>query len=435
VSKGDVLPSERREFEQPETGVRVVQLTDAPCRNLNGYYNDEQFTADGGTYVFRSDRTGTRQLYAVDVESGAIVQLTDGDCDVGGVTVDPERRLAYFARDGRILRLCLETLREDTVAEPIPGCGPLGGGDLSSCGRYMVLSTRAEDVRIHRYPRQFWSHGSEALVVVLDVETGNSAIVYLGPTAEVPVAPDSHVYICRGDPSYVFWGSYTRKAPSGFKTAWHLRVDLDSLMPLADPQPLFDQRPYEFINHYYPAPDNHVQMPLYQYSHVDGDQVPVAFTRPGNVSRGGEYLPMMLDVDLRTGATRRWQFPGQPALHFKGNNAGTLWAGDCADPGFLWFAGRDADEFRSRDADPAECPAIPPDHSYHWDESGSWIGVFQPRGAYLEVRPLVRHRTHWKAVHPHPTFSPDDRWIAYAAGTAEQSQIFLAEAVWPKWFM
>ena len=414
--------------------MRVVQLTDARCRNQNAYYNDEQFTAEGDLYVFRSDRTGVLQLYSVNVDTGQISQLTDAPEGVGGWTVDPARRLVYVASKGCVVRLDLDGLTEETVAEPVPGCSPLGIGDLSSCGRYMVLSTRADDARLPRWPSQHFSYGTEALVLVLEVDTGTKAIVYVGPTAEVPVAPDSHVYICRGDPSYVFWGSYTRKRPTGFKTAWSLKVDLDSLSPLSDPRPLFDQRPNEFINHYCPAPDNHVQMPLYLYSHCDADGVPVAFTRPGNVSRGGEYLPMMLDVDVRSGATRRWQFPGQPPLHFKGNNAGALWAGDCADPGFLWFAGRDADEMRAAEADPAECPAIPPDHTYHWDESGSWIGVFQPRGPYLEMRPLVRHRTHWKSVHPHPTFSPDDRWIAYAAGTADASQIFLAEAVWPRWF-
>ena len=436
MARGDRLPSEKRTFTQPETGVRVLQLTDAPCRNQNAYYNEEPFAASSESLVFRSDRTGRRQLYSVEIESGRIVQLSDAPDDgVGGFVVDPERGLVYFG-DGRgnIARLCLDTLREEVIAEPLEGCSPLSGGDLSSCGRYLAISTRPTDARVARWPGYHFRNGTETMALVCDVEAQRQAIVYHGPSPEVPVAPDSHLMLSRGDPSYLWWGSYSRAHPTGFKTAWALRYDPSSLMPLSDPRPLFDQRPWEFINHYYPVADCHVQMPLYLYTHVHADGVPEAITRPGNVSRGGNYVPFLLDVDLRTGTTKRWPFPGQPPLHFQVNGAGDMWAGDCADPGFLWFAGRNADERRQQEADPERCPAIPGDHSCHWLPSGAWIGVFKVRGPYLEVRPLVKHDTEWGSVHPHPQFSPDDRWIAYAAGDARQSQVFVAEAVWPKWF-
>ena len=80
-------------------------------------------------------------------------------------------------------------------------------------------------------------------------------------------------------------------------------------------------------------------MPLYQYTKWDRDGVPVATLRRGAVSRGGNYLAMILDVDMTTRMTRRWLFPAQPPLHFKGNNADDMWAGDCADPGFSLVSG------------------------------------------------------------------------------------------------
>ncbi|MBT4100348.1 MAG: hypothetical protein HOE86_22015, partial [Gemmatimonadetes bacterium] len=266
------------------------------------------------------------------------------------------------------------------------------------------------------------------------VEAQKQAVLYHGPSPEVPVAPDSHLMLSRGDPSYLWWGSYSRSHPTGFKTIWALKYEPESLMPLADPYPLFDQRPCEFINHYYPVADCHVQMPLYQYTQVDSKGVPTATTRPGNVSRAGAYIPYLLDIDLCSGMTKRWPFPGQPPLHFQRCHAGDLWAGDCADPGFLWFEGRDAMDLWEEKVDPARCPAIPGDHSHHWLGSGAWIGVFRLRGSYIEVRPLVRHDTEWASVHPHPVFSPDDRWIAYASGNSRDSQIFVAEAVWPAQF-
>lgn len=89
MARGDVLASEKHSFTQPETGARVLPLTDAPGRNQNVYYNKEQFTAGSESPVFRSDRSGTRQLYQVHVDSGRIVQLTDAPGDgVWGFTVD-----------------------------------------------------------------------------------------------------------------------------------------------------------------------------------------------------------------------------------------------------------------------------------------------------------------------------------------------------------
>jgi oligogalacturonide lyase len=187
MSKGDVLPSEKREFTQPETGVRVIQLTDAPCRNTNAYYNDEQFTADGDTFVFRSDRTGERQLFAVDTDSGRIVQLTEASGDgVGGWSVHAASRRVFFGDgQGNLARLDLDSLTVAIVAEPLDGCTGLNGLDLSSCGRFAAVSTRPDDARLSRWPGHHFRHGTETMALVCDFEKGTKAIVYHGPTPEV----------------------------------------------------------------------------------------------------------------------------------------------------------------------------------------------------------------------------------------------------------
>ena len=69
MARGDVSPSEKREFEQPETGARVLRLTDHLCSNVNAYYNHEQFVNSSERLVFRSDRSGVRQLYSVELDS------------------------------------------------------------------------------------------------------------------------------------------------------------------------------------------------------------------------------------------------------------------------------------------------------------------------------------------------------------------------------
>lgn len=435
MGKGSVLPSEMSSAKQPETGVRILKLTDAGCRNVHAYYNHEQFLNDSTSLVFHSDRSGLRQLYTVDIGSGKIVQITDAPEGVGGYAVAYARNAVYFGQGDEVRVLDGDSLKEEVVAQTPDGCGPVALEDVSSCGRYLVLSARPRHVLEQRLPPSSFYHGSENIVLLADVDCGEQSVVYHGPTPEVPVAADSHLFISRDDPSYVWFGSYTRRSPTGFKTVWSIECDIESLYPRRDPRPVFDQRPYEFINHYYPAPNAHAQMPLYEYTEWESDGVPLATTRPRAVSRAGNYVAFMLDVDLKSGVSRRWLFPGQPPLHFKGNHADELWAGDCADPGFLWFSGRDAEAVRREETDPELCPAIPENHAYHWSGSGRWIGVFQKRGAFLEMRPLVQHDTQWEWVHPHPSFSPDDKWVVYGAGDEGQSQVYLAEAVWPQWFM
>ena len=414
MAKGDVLPSEKTEIKQPETGVRVIQLTSAACKNTAAYYNQEQFIHGSERFVFFSNRTGSGQIYTVEVDSGKIVQLTDHDEEISGFTVDPVRGKVYYGRGGDYYGLDAETLKEEVVAECPEGFRMLAGPDLSACGRYLILSTPYRSHHVE-WENMHYRHGSENVLVMVDLFEGKQAIIYHGPTPENRAASDSHVFISRGDPSYVWFGSYSRMQPSGLKTIWYMRVDPETLTPVRDPRPLFNQKPYDYVNHYYSAPNNHVEMYHRLYTATDHEDAPVIGE--------GSNLAMMLDVDMTSGEMRRWPFPGIPPLHFKCNSVPDMWVGDVADPGFLWFAGHSG-----TDED------LPVDANYHWPEGRSWIGMFKKRGAYLEVRPLCKHDTVWEDHHPHPVFSPDDRWVAYTAGKGEEAHVYLTEAVWPRWF-
>ena len=79
MAQGDVLRSKKREYREPATGVKVAQLTDAPCHNVHPYYNQEGFVGGSERYVFASNRSGIGQIYSVETGSGKIVQLTDSE--------------------------------------------------------------------------------------------------------------------------------------------------------------------------------------------------------------------------------------------------------------------------------------------------------------------------------------------------------------------
>ena len=158
MARGDILPSERREFTQPETGVRAIQLTSAACANVNAYYNYEQFIGD--SLVFYSDRSGVRQIYKVEIDSGKIVQLTDAPVDVGNFAAVPDLGRVYYACGDEVRALDAETLSDEPVAARLPGCGRPGLEDVSSCGRYLVLSARPERVVAETSPETSFRLGS-----------------------------------------------------------------------------------------------------------------------------------------------------------------------------------------------------------------------------------------------------------------------------------
>ena len=245
MARGDIFPSEKREFTQPETGVRAIQLTSAACNNVNAYYNYEQFIGD--SVVFYSDRSGVRQIYKVEIESGKIVQLTDAPTDVGNFAAVPDQGRVYYASGDEVRALDVETLAEETVSERLPGCGRPGLEDVSSCGRYLVISARPEQVVDETRPETAFRYGSWNRVVLCDAERGEQAVVYEGPSTEVPVAADSHLFISRDDPSFVWWGSYTRLPPAGFKTAWALECDTDVLAARRHPRPLYNPVSYTHL--------------------------------------------------------------------------------------------------------------------------------------------------------------------------------------------
>ena len=149
MAQGDVLRSEKREYREPATGVKVVQLTDAPCHNVHPYYNQEGFVGGSERYVFASNRSGKGQIYAVETGSGKIVQLTasheppvlagienrpGGGASSGGLTCDSVRGRIYYCCGKRVYCLDIETLREEVVAESPPGCDALAAPTCRAAG-------------------------------------------------------------------------------------------------------------------------------------------------------------------------------------------------------------------------------------------------------------------------------------------------------------
>lgn len=142
------LPWERRFFEDPETGVSIMQATSFPTVNMNMYFRSRCWTPDAQTFLFwsmtRPQRNGTLDLYRMNVDGTQFVQLTDGK-SVGDAALHPAGGLLYFTADDSVYALDIISLTEQQVAA-IRGATPTNGiGTFTDDGRRYCFNVRMPD--------------------------------------------------------------------------------------------------------------------------------------------------------------------------------------------------------------------------------------------------------------------------------------------------
>jgi hypothetical protein len=136
-----LFPSEAEESRDPRTGRRVARLTSHPSINHHLYFLTASLTPDEGRFLFCSYRSGRPELYLGGFPSGEIRQLTDeeGINGYSGALSPGGEELFYTAR-GRIKALDLETGEGRPVAD-FPGA-QLGECSLSADGEWVVTALK-----------------------------------------------------------------------------------------------------------------------------------------------------------------------------------------------------------------------------------------------------------------------------------------------------
>ncbi|MEZ4637694.1 MAG: hypothetical protein R2856_22520 [Caldilineaceae bacterium] len=94
MSIGTQHPPEWKTTTDPQTGRTLRQFTSAAANSYPLYYFVDTITPDGKMLIFHSERSGWVQLYKMDLDTGAMTQLTDGRtrCWVGDLVRTPPAR-------------------------------------------------------------------------------------------------------------------------------------------------------------------------------------------------------------------------------------------------------------------------------------------------------------------------------------------------------
>jgi hypothetical protein len=143
MAKGSVLPGEVVARRDPETGVRLWQVTNDASINHNFYFLTPSMTPDGASVLFASNRGGATNFYQAGFPQGDIRQLTDGD-EIHGysATLGGNGATLYFTQGGEVRALDMASLEERVLADF--GAASLGECSLNATESLLVTALKRD---------------------------------------------------------------------------------------------------------------------------------------------------------------------------------------------------------------------------------------------------------------------------------------------------
>jgi oligogalacturonide lyase len=121
------------------TGIPVLQVTNHPSINHPTYFLQSSFLPDGSGMIFTSYRTGSAQLFEASLRTGELKQLTDGPA-IHPFSPAISGEYIYFVRGGSIWRLKRSTLVEEQIVAFENG--QLGECSLSANGEWLTAAIK-----------------------------------------------------------------------------------------------------------------------------------------------------------------------------------------------------------------------------------------------------------------------------------------------------
>jgi oligogalacturonide lyase len=381
------LPPESRPFTDPRTGVRVRQVTDHPSIHHHPFYYlpcmDDAMTR----LFFVSHRTGRPEIWCEIRATGELQQLTDQP-EIGEWSVHPSHdgRFVYYTAGQGAWRVATDTGK----AERLVDFGGLAGREAGMVGAAMGTTTLSHDDRYWAVPVKI---GARFHFIVIDTRTGRHETILEADTIGHPEFHPSDNALLR------YAGSYKQRI-------WVINRDGTGNRLVYDRQPLAKPGQYEWIVHetWNPGRTRRTGSPLTPDTRHLTPEIITA-----NWPRG------CIGIDLDSGSVR--PVCSFNAWHPSINRQGTLMCADTTLPdiGLQLFDPRDGvgqprtlcfpgatNEGKHWDTD--HCPYDDEDY-----KQGKWK-VYAPQH-----------------THPHPSFSPDGRWVIFTSDRTGHSQVYEVE--------
>ncbi len=141
AGKGLFWPSEQSSSRDRITGRVVHQITNHASINHPTYFLQSSFLPDGHSLIFTSYRTGSAQLFSASFPEGNLRQLTDGEpIHPFSPAIHPSGERVYFVRGGSIWAISLRSLEETPIVSFEDA--QLGECSLSTGGDWLTAAIK-----------------------------------------------------------------------------------------------------------------------------------------------------------------------------------------------------------------------------------------------------------------------------------------------------
>lgn len=362
-----VFHERTREFRDEQTGCRILQLTNHPSINHHLYFLTPSLTPDESALVFASYRTGRCEYFQRPFPEGDTLQLTEeeGVHGYSGI-IGPDGRSLFYTAGGAVRVVDLESRERRTLAA-YQG-GQLGECSLSADQRWLVTAIK----RGGRSGLAVTATDGSSARVVLEIDR-----TIIHPQFH-PTDPDRIAY--SQDPAPRMW--WAHRDGSGNECLYGHGNDefLVHETFLGDGDSLIVVRwPYALLRFDLAARQFHT-IAEFNAWHIGGSRDGrTVLCDTAHPDRGLQL------VDVATGSRRT-------VCHPRSSNGGSQWLKDRYAVAEDWAAA-----------------------AAEKSQALSW----------MEMKADTVYGPQW--THPHPSFSPSERWVLYTSDVSGSPQVYAAE--------
>ena len=373
--KGKIIPLNFQTRQDSETGHEVIRMTPPHIICHRNYFYQKCFTRDGSKLLFGGAFEGHWNYYLLDIARQQALQLTDGagDNTFGGFLSADDTSLWYVKDTRELRRVELDTLEEHIVYEVDDDWVAYGTWVANSdCTRLVGIEIKKSDwqpLTDWSKFRAFYFTQPECRLINIDLRTGERKVIlqekrWLGHPIYRPF-DDSTIAFCHEGP---------RDAIDA--RMWLINPDGSNLRKVRQ------HAVGESFTHEFWVPDGSA---LYYVAHKEHAAQRYLFSAD----------PATLD--------NRELMAIPPCSHLMSNHDGSLIVGDGS-----------------------------PHNTGDIHLNDPFIWVFDIKKGTQKA--ICQHNSSWKVLdgdrqvtHPHPSFSPDDKWVLYTSDVEGMPALYLCK--------
>ncbi len=373
--KGKIIPLNFRTRQDSQTGHTVIRMTPPHIICHRNYFYQKCFTREGSKILFGGAFEGHWNYYLLDIDQQQATQLTDGagDNTFGGFLSEDDQSLWYVKNSRELRRVDLHSLEEYVVYEVDVEWVAYGTWVANSdCTKLVGIEIKKSDwqpLTDWSKFRAFYFTNPECRLINIDLHTGERQVIlqekrWLGHPIYRPF-DDNTVAFCHEGP---------RDAIDA--RMWLINQDGSNLRKVRQ------HDAGESFTHEFWVPDGSA---LYYVAHKENDPQRYLFSADPATLENRQLMAI------------------PPCSHLMSNHDGSLIVGDGA-----------------------------PHNTGDISLNDPFIWVFEIKNGTQKA--ICQHNTSWKVLdgdrqvtHPHPSFSPDNKWVLYTSDEEGMPALYLAQ--------